>query len=76
MPKDESMEKTNLAEQRPLAGTQGEKRKTYNFQKKRQEAQDDYKDIMRLCREKIERDKAHVRINLATAIKGYKKFYK
>lgn len=75
MPKDESVEKKILAEQRSLAGTKGKKRKIYNFRKKRQAAQDDYKDIMRLCREKIERAKAQIRINLATPIKGYNFFF-
>lgn len=46
----------------------------YDLQKKRQAAQDDYRDVMRLCREKIRVAKAQIRINLATAIKDYKKF--
>lgn len=39
--------------------------------------QEDYKDILRLCREKIRRAKAHLELNLATAIKdNIKAFYK
>lgn len=35
VPKNEPMEKTNLAEQRPLSGAQGKKRKIYDLWKKR-----------------------------------------
>jgi len=42
-----------------------------------QATQEDYKDIMGLCREKIRRAKAQVDFSLATAVKENKKcFYK
>ncbi|KAK4828709.1 LOW QUALITY PROTEIN: hypothetical protein QYF61_000547 [Mycteria americana] len=50
--------KTGLAEQRALAGTQGEKRRVYDLWKKGQATQEDYKDVVRLCREKMRRAKA------------------
>jgi len=68
-------EKTSLAEQRALAGTQGKKKKVYDLCKKRQATQEDYKDIMRLCGEKIRRFKAQQELNLATAIKVNKKCF-
>ncbi|KAK4831483.1 LOW QUALITY PROTEIN: hypothetical protein QYF61_017984 [Mycteria americana] len=43
----------------------------------RQPTQEDYKIVVRLCREKIRRAKAQLEFNLATAVKGNKKcFYK
>jgi len=42
-----------------------------------QVTEDDYKDIIRLCRAKIRRAKAQLELNLTTAIKDNKKcFYK
>ncbi|KAK4830258.1 hypothetical protein QYF61_009351 [Mycteria americana] len=77
VPKDELPgKKPSLAEQRALAGTQGKKR-VYDLWKKGQATQEDYKDVVRLCREKIRRAKAQLEINLATAIKTNRKcFYK
>ena len=37
--------------------------------------QEDYKDVMRLCREKIRRAKAQLELHLATAIKDNKKCF-
>ncbi|KAK4827203.1 hypothetical protein QYF61_015231 [Mycteria americana] len=64
--------KTSLAEQRGLAGNQ-EKRRVYDLWKKGQATQEDYKDVMGLCREKIRRSKAQLGLNLATAVKNNKK---
>ena len=42
-----------------------------------QATQEDYKDVGRLCKEKIRRAKAQLELNLATAVKDNKKcFYK
>ncbi|GAB0209753.1 hypothetical protein GRJ2_003441000 [Grus japonensis] len=55
----------------------GEKRRVYGLWKKGQATQGDYKDVVRLCREKIRRAKAQLELNLATVIKDNKKcFYK
>ncbi|KAK1212035.1 LIN1 transcriptase, partial [Pygoscelis papua] len=53
------------------------KRRVYDLWKKGQATQEDYKDVVRLCREKIRRAKAQLELNLATAAKDNKKcFYK
>ena len=53
------------------------KKRVYNLWKKGQATEEDYKDVARLCREKIRKAKAHLELNLATAIKDNKKsFYK
>ncbi|KAK4827846.1 LOW QUALITY PROTEIN: hypothetical protein QYF61_021983 [Mycteria americana] len=53
------------------------KRRVYDLWKKGQATQEDYKDVVRLCREKIRRTKAQLEINMATAVKDNKKcFYK
>ncbi|KAK4816300.1 hypothetical protein QYF61_014598 [Mycteria americana] len=53
------------------------KKRFYDLWKKGQATQEDYKDVVRLCREKIRRTKAQLELNLATAIKDNKKcFYK
>ncbi|KAK4826796.1 hypothetical protein QYF61_011604, partial [Mycteria americana] len=77
VPKDEPAgKKTGLAEQKALAGIQ-EKGRVYDLWKKGQATQEDYKDVVRLCREKIRRAKAQLEFNLATAINDNKKcFYK
>ncbi|GAB0180778.1 hypothetical protein GRJ2_000543100 [Grus japonensis] len=77
VPKDKPAgKKTGLAEQRALAGTR-KKRRVYDLWKKGQATQEDYKDVLRLCREKIRKTKAQLELNLATAIKENKKcFYK
>jgi len=68
VPKDETVGKTSLAEQRALAGTQ-EKRRVYVLWKNGQDTQEDYKDIVRLCREQVRRAKAQLELSLATAVK-------
>lgn len=45
--------KVGLTEQRVLTGTQGKRRRAYDLWKKRQVMQEDYKDVVRLCSEKI-----------------------
>ena len=45
------------------------KRRLYDLWKKGQATQEDYKDVVRLCREKIRRAKAQLELNLATTIK-------
>uniref|UniRef100_A0A8B9BIA0 Reverse transcriptase domain-containing protein n=1 Tax=Anser brachyrhynchus TaxID=132585 RepID=A0A8B9BIA0_9AVES len=53
------------------------KRRVYNLWKRGRATQEDYKDVTRLCRDKIRRAKAHLELNLATAVKDNKKrFYK
>ncbi|KAK4830657.1 hypothetical protein QYF61_012537 [Mycteria americana] len=53
------------------------KKGVYDLWKKGQATQEDYKDVVRLCREKIRRAKAQLELSLATAIKDNKKcFYK
>ena len=55
----------------------GEKKRVYNLWKRGQATQEDYKDVARLCRDKIRKAKTHLELNLATAVKDNKKcFYK
>ncbi|GAB0204739.1 hypothetical protein GRJ2_002939500 [Grus japonensis] len=54
VPKDEPVgKKTGLAEQRALAGTQEKNGRVQGPWKKEQATQEDYKDVVRLCTEKI-----------------------
>lgn len=41
----------------------------YDLWKKGQTTQEDYKAVVRLCREKVVRTEARVELNLATAVK-------
>ncbi|KAK4810586.1 hypothetical protein QYF61_007323 [Mycteria americana] len=53
------------------------KRRVYDLWKEGQATQEEYKDVVRLCNEKIRRAKAQQELNLATSIKDNKKcFYK
>lgn len=53
------------------------KKRVYNLWKRGQVTREDYKDVARLCRDKIRKAKAHLELSLATAIKDNKKgFYK
>ncbi|KAK4832479.1 LOW QUALITY PROTEIN: hypothetical protein QYF61_023526 [Mycteria americana] len=62
---------------RELGWNSGKQRRVYDLLKKGQVTQEDYKDIVRLRREKIRRAKAQLELNLTTAIKDNKKcFYK
>ena len=49
------------------------KTRVYDLWKKGQATQEDYMDVVRLCREKIRRAKAQPELNLATAVKDSKK---
>ncbi|KAF1534966.1 hypothetical protein FQV19_0007934, partial [Eudyptula minor] len=67
--------------QSPLGGSAERQRsqksgkKIYDLWKTGQATQEDYKDVMKLCREKIRRAKAHLELNLATAVKDNKKCF-
>ncbi|KAK4816346.1 hypothetical protein QYF61_015660 [Mycteria americana] len=53
------------------------KRRVYHFWKKGQATQEEYKDLVKSCREKIRKAKAQLELNLATAVRDNKKcFYK
>lgn len=59
MLKDEPEGKKNrLAEQRSLARAWEEKKKKYEMWKKERTTQEDYKEVIGLCREKIRSTKA------------------
>ncbi|KAK4816305.1 hypothetical protein QYF61_014603 [Mycteria americana] len=51
------------------------KRRVYELWKKGQASQEDYKGVVRLCREKIRRAEAELGLHLATAIKDNKKYF-
>ncbi|KAK4818351.1 hypothetical protein QYF61_011448 [Mycteria americana] len=51
------------------------KRRVYNLWKKGQATQEDYKDVVRLCRKKMRRAKAQLQLNLSTAVKDNKKCF-
>jgi len=73
--KDEPVGKeTGLAEQRSVAGTQV-KKSVYELWKKKQAIQGNYKDVIRLCREKIRRTKAQLELFLMTGVKDNKKMF-
>lgn len=73
MQKDKPGKKTDLSEQRLLAGIQDKKRRIYGIWVKGQPNQD-YQDFMRLCRKKIRRAKIQLEYNLATVIEDTKGF--
>uniref|UniRef100_A0A8B9UU32 Reverse transcriptase domain-containing protein n=1 Tax=Anas zonorhyncha TaxID=75864 RepID=A0A8B9UU32_9AVES len=53
------------------------KKRVYNLWKRGRATREDYKDVARQCRDKIRKAKAHLELNLATAVKDNKKcFYK
>lgn len=64
MPKDKlAGKKSGLIEQSGLAGTLEKKeRSVYSLRKKQQAAQEDCKDVMKLCREKIQKGQRPTRI--------------
>jgi len=67
---------TGLAEQGALAGTQ-EKRRLYHLWKKGQATQEEYRGLIRTCREEIRKAKAQLELRLATVVRDNKKcFYK
>ncbi|KAK4832568.1 hypothetical protein QYF61_024186 [Mycteria americana] len=51
------------------------KRRVCDLWKKGQATQEDYKDVVRLCRDKMRRAKAQLEFNLATAVKDNKKCF-
>ncbi|KAK4827767.1 hypothetical protein QYF61_021512 [Mycteria americana] len=51
------------------------KRRVCDLWKKEQATEEDYKDVMRLCRDKIRRAKAQLEFNMLTAIKDNKKCF-
>lgn len=51
------------------------KRGVYDLWKKGKATQEDYKDIMGLCREKIRRSKAQQKLNSATGVKDNLKMF-
>ncbi|KAK4810540.1 hypothetical protein QYF61_004503 [Mycteria americana] len=51
------------------------KRRVYDLWKKGQASQEDYKGVVRLCKEKIRRAKAELELNLAAAVKDNKKYF-
>ncbi|GAB0208059.1 mitochondrial enolase superfamily member 1 [Grus japonensis] len=54
-----------------------EKRRVYHSWKKGQATQEEYRDLVRSCRDKIRKAKAQLELNLATAVRDNKKcFYK
>lgn len=59
MPKDElAGRKTSLGLTESFAWNSGEKRRVYDLWKKWQVTQEDYKNVMTLCKEQIRSDKA------------------
>jgi len=46
--------------------------RVYDLWKKGQATQEDYRDVMRLCKEKTRRAEAQLKLSLATAIKDNK----
>lgn len=55
----------------------GEKKVVYDLWKKGKATQEMFKDVIRSCRYKVRKGKAHLELNLATAMKESKKcFYK
>lgn len=63
-----------MDEQRALALKLRKKWGVYDLWKEGQEIQEEYKAVVRLCREKIRRAKAKLELNLATDIKAIKMF--
>jgi len=78
MPQDEPAGKTTgLAEQGALAGTQEKKRRVYHLRKKGQASREEYRGLIRSCREEIRKAKAQLELRLATVVRVNKKcFYK
>ena len=53
----------------------GKKKRVYDLWKTGQATLEDYKDVARLCRDKIRKAKAHLELHLATAVKDNKKCF-
>ena len=50
-------------------------KKVYNLWKRGRATQEDYKNVARPCRDKVRKAKAHLELNLATAVKDNKKIF-
>lgn len=70
---DEQVWKISQAEQK--SWNSGEKIRVEDLWKKGKTTQEDCKDVMMLCREKIRRDTAQLELNLTTAIKTIKNIF-
>lgn len=66
--KDKLKGKTILDEQRELRN----QRRVYDLRKNGQTTQEDHKDVVSLCREKIKTTKAQLKLNPATLVKDNK----
>lgn len=77
-PKDKSVgKKIGLPETESFSRNSGKKMGFYDHWKKGRASQDEYKDLMSLCREKMRMDKAQLESNLVNDIKSNQKcFYK
>ena len=74
MPKNELVEQRLAWLNRELCwNSVNKKKRAYDLWNKGQATQEDYKNVVRLCREKIRRAKAQLELNLAIAIKDRKK---
>ncbi|KAK4810627.1 LOW QUALITY PROTEIN: hypothetical protein QYF61_007364 [Mycteria americana] len=69
------MGKSNYWKERELWLELRKKKTFYSLWQKGQATQEDYKGVVRLCREKIRRAKAELELNLATAVKDNKKYF-
>ena len=65
---------TSLAEWEALAGTQ-EKRRIYHLWKKGQVAREEYRDLVRSCREEIRKAKAQLELRVVTVVRDNKKYF-
>jgi len=58
-----------------LLGLGGKKRRAYHFCKKEQATQEEYRGLVRLCREEIRKAKAQLELRLATVVRDNKKSF-
>ena len=63
-----------MAKQRPLAGTQEQKESLWSLESG-QATYDDYRYVVKLCREKIRRAKTQLELNLVTKVKDNNKYF-
>ena len=52
-----------------------EKKRIYFLWKKGQATQKEYREVVKVCREKIRKAKAQLELNLAAGVKGTKKLF-
>ena len=67
--------KTGVAEQGAILEAPGEKKRIYLPWKKGRATQKEYKEVVKMCREKIRKAKAQLELNLAAGVKGNKKLF-